>query len=136
MRVCLDTNVLVAAFATRGLCADVFRSVLAEHELVVGDVILAELERVLRTKIRLPPERLAMVMAMLATFPAVPKPVAPSPIAVRDPSDRWVLATAVAGAADVLVTGDGDLLAIRSEAPIPILDPRAFWDLLRAGPTS
>lgn len=127
---------MVAAFATRGLCADVFRTVLAEHELIIGEVILAELERVLRMKIRLPAERLAMVMAMLATFPAVPKPAAPSPIAVRDPSDRWVLATAVAGAADVLVTGDGDLLAIKSEAPIPILDPRAFWDLLRAGPTS
>ena len=34
VRVFLDTNVLVAAFATRGLCADVVRTVLAEHELV------------------------------------------------------------------------------------------------------
>ena len=42
-------------------------------------------------------------------------------------------ATAVVGGADVLVTGDQDLLAVRSEAPIPILDPRVFWDLLRAG---
>jgi len=74
-------------------------------------------------------------VTMLAAFPAVPKPAVPSPIAVRYLSDRWVLAKAVAGAADVLVTGDEDLLAIRGEAPIPILDPRAFWDLLRAGPT-
>ena len=52
MRVCLDTNVLVAAFATRGLCADVLRTVLAEHELVIGDVILDELRRVLSTKFK------------------------------------------------------------------------------------
>jgi len=34
VRVFLDTNVLVAAVATRGLCADVFRSALASYELV------------------------------------------------------------------------------------------------------
>ena len=33
MRVLLDTNVIVSAVTTRGLCADVFRAVLAAHEL-------------------------------------------------------------------------------------------------------
>ena len=36
MRVFLDTNMLVAAFATRGLCEDVLRTTLSEHELVIG----------------------------------------------------------------------------------------------------
>ncbi len=133
MRVCLDTNVLVAAFATRGLCADVFRTVVADHELGLGEVILIELRRVLKTKLRLPDDRIVAVEAVLADFPVTPKPEHPSAIEIRDPADRWVLATALAGGADVLVTGDQDLLAVQSEAPIPILDPRAFWDLLRAG---
>lgn len=133
MKVCLDTNVLVAAFATRGLCADVFRTVVAEHELVIGDVIVTELRRALKVKLRLPADRLAAVEAVLAAFPLVPKPDRPSSIEIRDPADRWILATALAGGADVLVTGDQDLLAVRSEAPIPIVDPRAFWELLRAG---
>ena len=51
MRVFLDTNVLVAAYATRGLCEDVFRVILAEHELVVSDTVLAEFERVLGQKL-------------------------------------------------------------------------------------
>lgn len=134
MRVCLDTNVLVAAFATRGLCADVFRTVLAEHDLVMGEVILQELRRVLRTKLRLPVGRIEAIEALLAAFPVVPRPAAASDLAIRDAADRWILATAVAGAADVLVTGDADLLAVRGTAPIPIVDPRSFWDLLRAGP--
>lgn len=133
MRVCLDTNVLVAAFATRGLCADVFRAVLAEHDLVIGDVILEELRRVLTDKFKVPPDRLAAIDAVFAPFPCVPKPAAPGPRAIRDPADRWVFATAVAGNSDVLVTGDGDLLAIQDTASIRILDPRAFWELLRAG---
>ena len=133
MRVCLDTNVLVAAFATRGLCADVLRTVLAEHDLVIGDGILAELRRTLVAKLKLPPDRVDAVEAVLATVPIIPKPAEPSPLAIRDPADRWILATAIAGAADVLVTGDRDLLTVTAESPIPIVEPRAFWELLRAG---
>ena len=51
MRVFLDTNVLVAAFATRGLCADVFRLVLAEHELLVSPALIEEVTRTLTKKI-------------------------------------------------------------------------------------
>jgi hypothetical protein len=35
LRVFLDTNVLVSAFATRGLCADLLELVLLQHELIV-----------------------------------------------------------------------------------------------------
>lgn len=134
MRVCLDTNVLVAAFATRGLCADVFRTVLAEHDLVIGDVILAELRRVLTTKFKVPADRMESIEAVFAPFPRIPKPAAPGLASIRDPADRWVFATAVAERADVLVTGDQNLLAVRDESPLLVLEPRAFWELLRASP--
>jgi putative PIN family toxin of toxin-antitoxin system len=134
VRVCLDTNVLVAAFATRGLCADVLRTVLAEHELIVGDVILTELRRVLTVKFKVPSDRVDAIEAIFAPFPLVPKPAAPSELRVRDPSDRWIVATAVDGRADVLVTGDEDLLIVATDAPIRILAPRAFWELLRQPP--
>lgn len=133
MRVCLDTNVLVAAFATRGLCADVLRVVLAEHELVLGEVMLHELRRALKRKIRVPDDQMSAVEAVFSGLELVAKPVAPSPVPVRDRDDRWILATAVAGRSDVLVTGDDDLLAVADEAPLPILAPRAFWELLRSG---
>ena len=51
-------------------------------------------------------------------------------IELRDPDDKWVLASAVVGAADVLVTGDKDLLSSMDAAPLPILTPRAFWESL------
>jgi uncharacterized protein len=132
VRVCLDTDVLVAAFATRGLCADVLRTVLAEHDLVIGEVILAELRRTLATKLKVPADRIDAVVAVLSAVPIIPKPRTPASIDMRDASDKWILATAVAGAADVLVTGDRDLLVVAEDSPIPILTPRAFWELLRA----
>ena len=53
MKVDLDTNVLVSAFGTRGICADILTVVLAEHELVVGEAVLSELSRVLHTKMKM-----------------------------------------------------------------------------------
>jgi putative PIN family toxin of toxin-antitoxin system len=131
VRVFLDTNILASGFATRGLCADVLRLVLADHQLVTGEVNLAELRRVLRQKMRVPIGTVAEIEAFLRDQEAVPRPAEALALAVRDPDDAWVLASAVAGAAEVLVTGDKDLLELADRAPIRILDPRAFWDLTR-----
>ena len=43
------------------------------------------------------------------------------------------MATAVDGRAEVLVTGDRDLLEAADAAPLAILSPRAFWERLRLG---
>jgi len=133
VRVCLDTNVLIAAFATRGLCADVLRAVLTEHDLVLGEVIVAEFRRVLKSKFKVPEDRASSALAVFSTVDIVPKLAEPSPLQVRDRADRWVLATALAGQADVLVTGDSDLLDVADQAALPILAPRDFWELLRHG---
>ena len=131
MRVFLDTNVLVSAFATRGLCADVLRHVLAEHELLTGEVNLAEMRRVLRLRLRVPGETVDAIENLLRDQVVVPRPRKAVDIAVRDPDDAWVLASAVAGKADVLVTGDRDLLELAGRAPVRILDARGFWEYLR-----
>jgi putative PIN family toxin of toxin-antitoxin system len=133
VRVCLDTNVLVAAFATRGLCADVVRAVLTEHDLVPGEVVLAEFRRVLKTKFKLPAERITFAEAVFNSVEIAPKPKQPAAIPVRDRDDRWILATAINAQVDVLVTGDADLLDVAAQVPFPILTPREFWEHLRGG---
>ncbi len=42
----------------------------------------------------------------------------------RDPDDDWILATTVAGQADAIVTGDGDLLVLGAHQGVAILSPR------------
>jgi hypothetical protein len=44
----LDTNVLVSASASRGICADILEVVLLDHDLVVGRNMLRELDKALR----------------------------------------------------------------------------------------
>ena len=130
MRVSLDTNVLISAFTTRGICADVFAVVVAEHQLVLGEKVLGEMSRVLREKMRMPTESVAEACAFLRQEAAVVSKGSGVVAEVRDPDDAEVLAEAVEGLADVLVTGDRDLLDISSQLPIEVLSPRGFWEKL------
>lgn len=132
MRIALDTNVLVSAFATRGLCSDIFNLVLAEHELILGVTVLAESQRVLRQKMRVPAETTRELVAFLRREAVVAGKATALLLAIRDASDGPVLAEAVAGGAEVLVTGDQDLLAVADQSPIQILTPRGLWMQLTA----
>ena len=132
-RICLDSNVLVAAFASRGLCADLLRLALAEHELVIPAVVVEEVRRVLTTKLRLSPDGLASVEAVFERCEIVPEGSDPPPVKVRDPDDERVIGDAVSGGCELLVTGDLDLLSVAERSPISILSPREFMTLARRG---
>lgn len=137
MRVFLDTNVLVAALATRGLCADVLRHVLAAHELLTCDTVLAELRRALRGKLRLPEPLAEEAVDFVARqAECVPEPAPATRPSLDDPADRLILAAAAAGGAEVLVTGDAELLALGRHGALPLCSPRAFWDRARGGGAS
>jgi putative PIN family toxin of toxin-antitoxin system len=131
VRVALDTNVLVAAVATRGLCADVVNLIMAEHELILGEAVLTELKRVLRKKMRVPAEVIDEYDSLLRRESRVVPKAKALVVAIRDKSDIPVLSEAIAGNAEVLITGDRDLLDIAEQLPLQILTPRAWWEQLR-----
>ena len=65
MRVFLDTNLLVSAVTTRGLCADVLREILVSHQLVVSASLIAELKNILHTKIGIPQKIISYFLEVL-----------------------------------------------------------------------
>jgi putative PIN family toxin of toxin-antitoxin system len=131
--VCLDSNVFVAGFASRGLCADLVRLVLTDYELILPEVVAEEVRRVLKTKLELGESAQAAAEALLGRCQIAPRSEVPSPVEVRDADDERVLADALAGGAEILVTGDNDRLVVAEQSPIPILSPRAFMTLVRGG---
>ena len=132
MKVFLDANVLVSGFTARGLCADVIRLVLADHELITGEVVLIEIERVLSKTIGLPASNVEEILSFLETQTVQPKPKIVVGGPVRDEDDAWILASALAANADVLVTGDRDLLDVAAHVSgLTITDPRGFWNLVK-----
>lgn len=135
MRVFLDTNVLVSAFTTRGLCADVVKAVLLRHDLVVSVRVLDELEWVLVTKMGLPVAVMNGIIEIAGSGEVVGEEASQPVQGISDPDDAILLASAIAAAAEVLVTGDKDLLVVADDVTaIAILSPRQFWERLRQHP--
>ena len=132
MKVFADTNFLVSAFATRGLSADVFQLILAEHQLMTGAFILTELNRVLTEKLKVPKQIVVEAEELLRRHHIEPIPDEPSKVPVRDEDDRWVLESALRANADVLITGDKDLLVVSNQVSnLKIVTPREFWELVQ-----
>lgn len=125
-----DTNVLAAAFGTRGLCADLFaRAFGGSYIAVISEQVLDELRRAL-ARFGIPPSEIGRYLTFLRNATDVYRtPTAPSSCPVRDPDDGLILAAAEAAGAEVLVTGDGDLLAV-AHPTIRIVTPRALWQEL------
>ncbi len=130
MRAVLDTNVLMSAFGTRGLCEAIYEVGLADHDLITSDHILKELQKHLVGKFKMPRQRVSEIIALVREQAKVVKPAVVSKTACRDADDLPVLGTLLAGNADCLVTGDRDLLDLNSFEGKPILSPRAFYDSL------
>ncbi len=130
MRVFLDTNVLASAFATRGLCEDVLREVLATHELIVSHLLLDELERVLRKKFNLPRVLASEILKFLKQETLLYEAGALLALEIKDRGDLILLSSALMGKADIFVTGDKELIELRKVKSLQVLSPRAFWEKL------
>jgi uncharacterized protein len=130
MRILLDTNVLASAAATRGLCADVLREAMAEHELVLCPQILSELRRVLRDKFHASRALVDDFLETLEQDSVHAEPGELPAIKLRDKDDLGILAAAKSSGVRLIVTGDKELLSLGRFAGMAIVSPRQFWEEL------
>jgi putative PIN family toxin of toxin-antitoxin system len=130
MKIVLDANVIIAGFAARGLCESIMEVCLSEHEIMLSDDLLGEILTNLRRKIKLPENLINSIGKLLREHARFSTPVSLAEDVCRDPDDIKVLGLAVASNADYIVTGDKDLLILKSFQNIPILTPRSFSDVL------
>ncbi len=139
MRAVFDTGILLAALITSGTPPDLIYRAWRKKafELVTSEWQFDELRRVSRypklRKYLKPAEAGTLVNGLrhqATVLQELPK-VELSP----DPDDNSILATAIAGGADYLVTGDKrDLLSLGKVEAVPIVAARAFADLLGLSP--
>ena len=130
MKVFLDTNVLASGIATRGLCSELLESVIHDHELLTCKPVLRELERVLTQKLRLPETVVAGFLALVKAEGTVVESRKNPSIPIKDADDISILACAIAGKADVFVTGDKELLDLRKIEGLAVVSPRELWNQL------
>ena len=131
MTVVLDTNVVVAALVAEGLCREVVLRAVRRRVLASSTGLMDELTETLRRKFTISPATATFLAALRKQIQLVEPGALPKAVC-RDPDDDLVLATAVAAHADLIVTGDDDLLVLRTYEGIEIVSPRRFLERLDA----
>jgi uncharacterized protein len=127
VKLVLDTNVLVAAFLTRGVCHDLLERCQREHEIVLSSFILSEFESKLVGKFKVPAAEARAAWSLLEQHVTLVEPAPLEERVSRDPDDDVVLGTALAGACECIVSGDRDLRDLKIFRGIRILSPGKFW---------
>ncbi|MEK7745448.1 MAG: putative toxin-antitoxin system toxin component, PIN family [Elusimicrobiota bacterium] len=133
MRVVFDSNVLIAAFATHGLCHSLFEICLRGHQIIVSEMILQEVGQKLRGKLKVPAPIVKDILSYLRNNCILDRPVPIPEGLCRDPKDSAILGLAAAAHADCLVSGDKDLLVLELYHESAILSPRHLYERLRRG---
>src|SRR5437588_4004610 len=111
------------------------------RKLITSEPILSEFEQALLLKARVPHAEAAAARRQVQGNPEVCQPVVLSAPVCRDADDDAILGTAIAAKADLIVSGDKDLLVLDSSPPArvdpaagrphafstPSSPPSAFW---------
>jgi len=131
MKVVLDTNVIIASLATRGLCHSVFELCLDRFEIIISSFLIDEVETNLSKKLRLPDRLIRDIIEFLSENATLIDVDETPQDVCKDPDDARILALAQKSDAAYLITGDKDLLTIKKFAASKILSPRQFWETVK-----
>ena len=127
---------MVSAFIAAGPPSRVLEHAIdGKLELVLAEPVLAELRRILVSKLSFEPERYDQVKRLLSDI-AVESVAADEeepPLLSGDPDDDRIVACAVRASVDVLVSGDRKhLLPLGSHKGVRIVTPQALLAELRS----
>jgi putative PIN family toxin of toxin-antitoxin system len=127
MKAVFDTNVLVAAFVTEGVCAKLLgRARRKQLDLVLSPFILEEFENVLLKKFSASKEEVRTASHLISEVARSASHTSVVSGICRDPDADQILSCALSAEADYLVTGDSDLLELKEFHGIRIVTPGAF----------
>ena len=139
VRALLDANVLIsAAIRPSGPPGQILTALLASQafELVLSPAIILEVETALEMpKVRKylrEPDEVRRWLADLVVVADLVQDMGSVTGVCRDPADDVVLAAALEGRADMIVTGDADLLTLGEYVRVGIVTSRAFLELITA----
>ncbi len=128
MKIVFDTNVILSAFLTQGLSSRVLDLCLDGHRLFISEWIITETTEKLKTKFKVPASELIRTRDFLMTAFEIIEPGGPVPDLCRDRDDNNILHLAEECKADLIITGDRDLLVLKVFQNCRIIDPRTYME--------
>lgn len=138
MKVVLDTNILVSAtIHPKGKPRQILTLATSAFEWLICNQIISELADVLsrkhvQTKYGqwVTPKQLKNFFESVSKTATLVQIRTVLDVVAADPDDNQILACAVDGQADFLITGDPHLLKLKSHAGIKIVTPAIFLQIL------
>jgi putative PIN family toxin of toxin-antitoxin system len=122
LKVVLDTNVYFSAFnSTRGVPFELWRRAVGrEYILLVSPAIIREPADVLRMDLEWPEPTIFAQLKLVARVAKIVEPKFTLEVIAADPDDDRILECAVAGNADLIVSGDRHLTRLKAVQGIGI----------------
>jgi putative PIN family toxin of toxin-antitoxin system len=139
MRVLLDANIFISYLLNPGkpavLQSIVRAAIYGDFTLLLHEALLDEFVSKIPKKqflaARITPGELAAFVSILRQVGEfIPEITEEIPAVTRDPKDAYLLAYAVVGEADYLITGDEDLLVLQRVGSVKIIKPSDLADLI------
>ncbi len=131
MKIVFDSNVIISAFACPGVCRNVYRLSIKNHEIYLSDHLMSEIKAGFAKKLKLPVDKMSDNLQYVRENCRIGVPETVHADQCRDPKDLPVLGLASAVKARLIVSGDGDLLHLKKFQKIGIVSPRGLWELIR-----
>jgi putative PIN family toxin of toxin-antitoxin system len=129
MKILFDTNVLVAAFLRGGSSYDVIEQAIHEHEIYYTTFIIGEFRRVFKDKFHYTASVVNEFVVFIKKFFIEGVTAITIENICRDSDDDQVLADATINKIALIITGDKDLLDLKTHKGIRIIHPNEYWNL-------
>lgn len=129
MKILFDTNVLVAAFLRGGSSCDVIEQAIHEHEIYYTIFIIGEFRRVFKDKFHYSNSIINEFVVFIDKFFIKGNTADVIENICRDSDDDQVLADGIINEINVIITGDKDLLDLKTHKEIKIIHPNDYWNL-------
>ena len=129
MRAVFDTNIFISAFAIPGGQAEkaILKIIEGQDDLVISKEIIGEILSVLSSKFAHEKEALSHLAVNLSELAELVRPDKRVRVFTDEPDNR-ILECAISGKADVIVTGDKDMLRLREYEGIKIISLRQYLE--------
>jgi putative PIN family toxin of toxin-antitoxin system len=132
MKIVLDSNIIVAAYAGRGLCNSLFELCLDRFPIIISEYILAEVYKTLHNKLKMPKKNVQIIIDYLKEFCILSTYKKIAENICRDKNDNDIISLAISNNVNYLITGDKDLLVLKKYKKVKIISPRDFWVIVKA----
>jgi len=129
MKVIIDTNVILSSFLTEGLAKKVFDLCIDNDDIYLSKWILNEVREILKNKFKVPEVEINRLIVFLKHIGKVIEPSGELYKNSRDTRDNPILLLADYVKANIILTGDKDLLELVHYKKTKIMNPRKYYEL-------